>query len=495
MLKKIDLINIFYIILPLVFSLFLFSQPLTSFFSQDDFYHLRQVMDKSISDVPSFFIPAATKEQTFYRPLGREVYNFFMINIFGVKPLAFHLVNLFFIILNCFLAGKFINLFFKDRKIIIFTSILYIASAVHSIELYYLSSIQTLISTFFVLLGLIAFKQFLGSEKISKYILSLIFFVLAILSHESSAAAIPLIVLMNLSFYKKKRKKKKNRKIGLLIFPFLVVFGVRVVIHFYFLGLPDQTQYIPVLSPISIANTFIWFTLWCFGLPEMMVDFVTLRFQINPNLFVWYGGYVKFVFSAFTIMIPILIFLVVSFRKKVLAQETLLFLSFYLLSLSPFLLFPFHKFVYYLTLPLIWFCVLVAIPLSYAWQSRMIFKVLSTTFVTLYLLITFKTIEVNKVTHWSAKRAEAARYLLTDFMNHFPKVDKNSTFYFEKDENYPVISPEWGSSSKQAFYILSGPDALQLMYKDNSIKVYYEDMDPMPIERKNIIFYTPKFPY
>ena len=62
---------------------------------------------------------------------------------------------------------------------------------------------------------------------------------------------------------------------------------------------------------------------------------------------------------------------------------------------------------------------------------------------------------------------------------------EGAVVYFKNDPNYPFIAEDWGGSSKQAFFILSGDNAAQLLYKDNSIRSYYEDLGSLPEEVDN----------
>src|SRR3990167_10367730 len=105
----------FAVLLVELVALFL-SDSLFSYFSQDDFFHLRTIMDKSLSSIPSFFI-SEQKEYAFYRPLSRETYNLLMYRLFGLNSLIFHLVNFTLIILNGWLLFKFCNLLINQLVI------------------------------------------------------------------------------------------------------------------------------------------------------------------------------------------------------------------------------------------------------------------------------------------------------------------------------------------------------------------------------------------
>lgn len=484
-------VKVYFLILFIIFPIFFFNHALFSYFSQDDFFHLRQVMDKNIYSLSVMLVPGASSEQTFYRPLGREFYNFVMINLFGVQPLPYHLVNLSLIIANGFLMYNFIKSFSLNKAVSVIALVVYITSAVHSVELYYLSSIQTILSTTFILLGITSYYFFLKVYQLKYWFFSIFCFLLAILSHESGLVFTGLLASLHLFF-----KSINLKKMFVYLSPFALLSLIRIFISFSLAALPNQQVYQPVFSIMSITNSIVWFTLWSFGLPEMLKDFITLRFTVNPNLFKWYGSYLNVLIPTFITMISVLMYAFIKFRKKfIVERHTLFYLTAFIISISPFIFFPNHKFVYYLTLPLIWFSALMSVLLYSLWSGKKLAKFLVVIFLGSYILLSYHTISLNKITHWSAKRSRAAQFLISDIKAKYPQVAHNTIFYLKKDPDYPQISPEWGSSSKQAFYILSGSDALQLNYRDTSLKVMYEDIDALPKEQDKVITYTAKFPY
>ena len=194
----------------------------------------------------------------------------------------------------------------------------------------------------------------------------------------------------------------------------------------------------------------------------------------------------------------IFILLFNSSNKKIIQDKLVLFIfGSFIASLSPFLLFPTHKSSYYLTLASFWLSVLMALIVSKAWSRRRVFKFLVVSFIAIFIAISYQTTNINKLTYWAAKRAKAASAMVTDIKKNYPFVDKGTIFYIRNDPEYPFIAKEWGSSSKQAFYILSGPDAFKLLFKDPTIQVYFEDIQTLPltINKEKIINYTPRFPY
>ena len=71
---------------------------------------------------------------------------------------------------------------------------------------------------------------------------------------------------------------------------------------------------------------------------------------------------------------------------------------------------------------------------------------------------------------------EIAEKLINDITGKYPELPRGSVVYIKNDPNYPDISGDWGGTSTQANYILNGSDALQLVYGDMDLKVYYEDL-------------------
>lgn len=477
-----------------VTALFL-SDSLFSYFSQDDFFHLRSIMDKSFSNIPSFFM-SERKEYAFYRPLSRETYNLVMYQLFGLNSLVFHLVNFALIILNGWLIFKFCKLLINKLMINLIALVLYFFSAVHNIELYYLASFQTLISTTFVLSGLVCYLNYLkrGIKKFRFF--SILFFVLGIASHESAAVFVILAILLEL--FGAGAKKIKLNSILINIAPFLIILVFRFLLHLTGSPIDGQISYQPVFNIKNITNTFAWYTLWSFGMPEMLTDFATLTLDFNPNLFKFYSYYTSSVFPLFLLIILSLILIGISLFKSTWRNKNIWFLAFgYIASLSPFLFFPGHKFVYYLTLPILFFSIFLGSLLGKYWHLGITHKFLILTFITAFMVISYQTINLNKITYWAAKRAASARYLINDLQRKHPEVAKETIFYIKDDPDYPFISKEWGTSSKQAFFILSGSDAFKLLYKDPSIKAYYESVTGPPKETNTdkLIIYEPTFPY
>lgn len=459
---------------------------LTTYFSQDDFFHLNVVFNKPLTDVPSFFLSKQT-DYAFYRPLSRETFNLLMYKTFGLESLPFHLINLILISvigLYVFLLSRKI---FNNQLISWFSIIIYSISSIHNIELYYLASVQMLLATIFVCSSIFSYLN-------KKILLSFIFFVLGLMSHEITIVLPGLILLIELLILEKKPFNYRSFNLFLI---FMLIDLIYLVTSLLTVSLPGQQEYKPVLSLKSILNGLGWYVAWSFGLPEILVDFVGSGLKLNPNFIKWYSSYISAILPAFISIFFSLIILLLFLWNK-LNKKSLFFLgSTFVVSVSPFLLFPQHKFIYYLILSQVWFAISLGMILSIAWSKKGIYRLITLGFIVSLAIVSYHTIKINEITYWAAKRAVAAEYILNDLKVRYPKVDSGTIFFVQDDPKYPVIAEEWGTSSKQAFYILSGKDAFQLFYRDPSIKVYYQafDQPPKSNSQNKIILYTAKFPY
>jgi len=467
------------IIILTLFTLFLllfFKDAVFSYFSQDDFYHLRTIMDKSWSDIPSFFT-TWEEGQTFYRPLSREIYNLVMYKVFQLNSLPYHLVNLGLIVIIGWLVFKLAKKLTANLGIALLALFFYTASSIHSVELYYLPSVQTLLASLFLLLAVLIFLDFTKKPSWQNIFFVATLFVMALLSHSMAIIGLPILAIIGF-LNTKQLDWWKNKKI-IVLFLILLLTDILYIINTSLMQLPSQQVYQPVFSIKTMLNTLMWYVGWCFGLPEMLVDFIGPGLRYNPNLIKWYGGYLRIIIPTLSFILFFLASIIIRFRQslwqnKVFWGSAVLFV----ISLAPFLPFPQHKFVYYLSLPLVWFAICLACVLSHALDSRLT-KIGLTLFLIATLLISFQTTNLNKITYWAAKRAAAAKFLLSDIKQKYPAVSKGSVFYIQNDPAYPEIAKEWGTSSKQASYILSGADALKLLYKDSEIKAYFENVNPI----------------
>lgn len=478
----------------MLFFLFkLYNVAINSYFSQDDFFHLRIIMDKNITDIPDFFT-SRLEGQTFYRPISRETYNLIMYKLFDLNPLSYHLVNLFLILTNAIFLILITKKLDKTFLTVFLSTFIFLVSSVHSIELYYLSSIQTLLSTSLVLVSILFYIVYINFRHINYFLASLLAFSVALLCHES-AIILPGFILILEAFYGGKFNVKS---LAFKLIPYFILMIIFLISTTSITSLPSQKVYQPNFNIKSILNTFGWYIAWSVGFPEMLVDFVKPGLKLKTEFMIWYKDYARIIFPIIFIYSAVLFLLFFQLRETLIKNKFLIFsVLAFVISLLPFLFFPQHKFVYYLSLGSIWFSAIFGTILSTAWRYSLIHKALVSLVILFLVLVSNRTTEINAKTYWAAKRAAAAKAILENFKKSYPNANKDTIFYIVDDPSYPDIAKEWGTSSQQVFYILSGSDALKLLYNKPSIKVYYEGSGGLPnnADKSKVITIMAKFPY
>lgn len=450
MAKKIpSLILIFILVLVLYFPTF------NTYFISDDFFHFK------ISSNLFNFHPVFSGGYAFYRPLFREVLYNVSYNIWGLNQLPLRVFSMLLHFVNIVLVYKLFKKILGSAKAAFFTSLMFAISAANVGILYYLAGgVQAQGATMFVLLTLILFPK--------HKVLAFVTFCLSLMSHE--LAIVTPALICGLMFLNKNFKLKHVVPYFLLIAAFLFV-EVKVI------GLPTgEAQYSPSLDPRRVVNTLMWYGLWSYGVPETVIDYVGPGFRINPNLMRFYGDYYRLIVPSFIFSIVALVIAVRSWAIKI--DRKIVFLVFwFVVGISTVLFLPMHKSTYYLSLSL---------PAFWASIFYLIFKnkkILFLPFIAFFLsllIFTFLTIRVGSITYWAFERGIVSKKIITELKNKYPSLPKGAVLYMKNDPTYPFISSEWGGTSKQASLILSGADAIELLYNDPTIKVYYEDLDLEP---------------
>lgn len=459
-------------------TLILYRQVFGVYFVGDDFFHFKvsQTDGSFLGFIKLFgFYPFSERGIAFYRPIFREALYNLSYNLWGLNQIPLRTASFLLHFGNVILVYLLFKRLFNS-KIAFLTSFLFAISAANSGALYYLAGgLQTQGAAFFVLATLILFEK--------HKILAFLSFILSLMSHELAVAAPFLILGMMLV-----REKFKIKR----LLPYLVVLAFYLFLDFKIIGFSDtEAQYGLVFNLKTIANSLFWYSLWSFGLPETLIDFVNPGFSLNPNLMKYWGNLYSVIFPAFFAALISLVLLIFLQRKQV-KDKKLIFLAFWFVTgLGAVLLLPLHKSTQYLTISLPAFWGMVA---YFLFSKNRIINILSFLFLASWAILTIYSIKVMGETFWAAQRGRISQRLITDIKSLYPTLPKGAVFYVENDPDYPFIAEDWGGTSKQASLILSREDALQLLYKDSSLKVYYQDLNPVPndVKKGNIFKFTAK---
>lgn len=434
--------------------------------------------------------PFTERGVAFYRPIFREALHNIYFSIFGLNHIPFRILLFSIHFLNIFLVYTLIQSIFKKKFISLFAAFFFGISAANVSTLYYLSGgIEASGATMFALLALVFYNKFIITKREGLRLFSLLCFILALSSHEIILST-P-IILSGLVFVYYPNNKWVNNILKL--WPFFLTWLVIIYIDFFKIGFSEsEKQYQLIFNLKTLIQSFTWYWLWSFGLPETLIDFVLPGLKLNPNLIRYWGDYYKIIFPAFAISFSfLLIFILYLFSKSkgALLDKRFIFLLFWFtLGILPVILLPSHKSSHYLifALPAFWGAVMyicfnffkVFWKINQKMGIALLAVFLSSTF-----LLSAASAKLGEVNYWAAIRGKLAERLIIQVKSAYPSLPKGSIIYFKNDPDYPFLTKEWGGSSKQASLILNGSDALQLLYKDPTLKVYYEDLK-LPSENK-----------
>lgn len=159
------------------------------FFAQDDFYFLSHVFEHRLDSPVSMLRPIGP----FYRPLTTTIYFALMSGLFGLRAVPYHVFSLAVFCGNVFLVYHIGKALFRSNRGGFAMALFYLTRVVHFETVSWISGVQDLVMTFFVLMSLILYLRWSQGRGRCWYC-SLGVFVLALLSKET-AVVFPFFLL------------------------------------------------------------------------------------------------------------------------------------------------------------------------------------------------------------------------------------------------------------------------------------------------------------
>lgn len=408
-------------------------------FSQDDWYFLLISRASNFGDILNFFNPASQSGFAFFRPLGTQLYYY----LFQDQSIAMHVFMLLVQSLNGFLVMRLVERLKVKSPVPLMVGVLYAISSVHFLSLYYIAATQQLLAATFSLLSLIFFLEL-------KYKVSVIFFLIALLSKET-AIVVPgvafILVLVN--------KLKPTLK---AFVPYTLLSVVYLLMRLT-TSSSVQSEYHLSLGPSVITN-IRWYYLFAANFPEQLVSYALPRMGINLTQFI-----ADFGTSAWIIMISSLIALFVLIR--LIQTRRWLYMLWFVIALGPVILLRDHLYPHYLDLALIPFLLLLTQDLKLKTQYY-IFAI--------YALTALFSIQFSQVYHWTTGRARMST-------NAQSKLDWREICTHES-----IAFVGEGRQPLELSYTLSIENGPRVICQNNSLKVQYGGTIPggsfiVPIDR------------
>ncbi|HAU65307.1 MAG: hypothetical protein UU02_C0045G0004 [Candidatus Woesebacteria bacterium GW2011_GWA1_40_43] len=465
-------------------SLVMFFPSLFKFYTHDDFYFLKIANTHSISGFLNFFnLVKDTEGIGVYRPLTLRVYYFLGSNLFNFNPIPLRIISFITFFAIIFLVGKLAKLLTGNAKIGVLSSFLYAVSVTHFGQLYYIGAFQELFLTMLFLASVIFFVKYEIDTKAKhssrNLILSFLFFILTLMSKETGVV-LPVIFVLTHFYLKITRQAKVSiKKLMFFLLPYAATLIIYLTLHFFSFGLIKGDSYVWDFSIKRAVNTAVWYFLWSLNLPEMLIDFIGPGIHLNPNLLKYWSKDIVPIFVLFVIQTSLAVY--AFFKSKILKNtHVILFsISWFLVTLSPIVFLPLHKFTYYLTLPLIG----VVFLLSYMFLN--IKSKTSILFCIVWLSVSAVSLRLTVETNWITRGVDTSKRVYTYFEeNRLALASKNIVFVdTPEDETLP-----W-SPTETLKTVLSGNNFFEVFYPDLSSRVSYSGKGDIEIKSRKFLGY------
>jgi len=282
------------------------------------------VKDFSFAQFPKLF---TSFTNGMYHPI--TTFSLAMDNVlFGLNAKGFHAVSLLIHLVNILLAFKLAGLLSRNVRISFIVALLFAIHPMHSESVYWLSERKGLLCALFMLSGMICYVKFLSLKVKKYYLISFLFFVLAVLS-KPSAIAFPLIMVVFDYFFNNDKSgikkinfankvpfvlvsiaiavvalKAANSVEGIVTFPHYNLFD-RLVLPMYALML----YIVKALLPIDLSAKYFF--------PEKQGNFLPVEYMVMALAFI------------------VLVFILFKYVRK--NKEIIFGLLFFLAAISVFL--------------------------------------------------------------------------------------------------------------------------------------------------------------
>lgn len=197
---KINKIHVWVIVGLIILNLGLFFVNINDFFVSDDFDWIYNTKNSQHS-IGDYFTANYYGEQGVggsYRPMVNVA---FWVNyqVWGLNPLPYHLTNLIFHIGVCFLVYLLVLSLFKDykdkNKIAILASVFFSILPNHSEAVIWIAAVADPLATFFYLLAFYGYLNFRQKMKFSWLLISVVSFILGLLTKEF-VITLPLLIVV-----------------------------------------------------------------------------------------------------------------------------------------------------------------------------------------------------------------------------------------------------------------------------------------------------------
>lgn len=401
------------ILLIVLMPLLVYGRSFSNFFAQDDFILISTFSENTLlNDVKNTF---GFPKVTHWRPFHNM---FFLIsgNLFGTNYQMYHIFN-FFIhsgvgIMIYFVAKRL----FDNRKLALFSGLIYTVHPAHFVTLYWISGSATSIGFLFLLISLYLFL-------LGKQLHTLVFYIIALFASEAMLAGLPIYLLIRII-------NKSRIKVTRLLYYLTGTSAIYLTAKILWLTPANTFSSYPVVIDERILSTFNFYISRIFGFSEAGNDFILSLLLI--------------------LIISITLFsLFKNHRKNNVTNISLFSLILILVGMFPFIFLPNQLSGHYMNISVFGFSIILGLSLT-KFRAH-----LSLIIMLIFLIISILNTQLISKNHWSVQRAEiASEYIESLRLTNPPR---QSTLIFPDSEI---------SSSYEAYISLGTGKAIDFYFGD-----------------------------
>lgn len=445
-------------------AVFLFYPSFAYYFFQDDWFVLNWVQNSNWLSLANL-----RDDIIYWRPISMPIFFKTAYLAFGLAPFFFHLITFIFHLVN----SALIYFLFRELKftkfIAAFIAFLYATASFHFIPLSWLSTTSYVIGTTFILSALIFFLK-------NKLAISFILFLLGLASSELTLTVIPIAFLLS----------QKTKKAILTLIPFVIMALAYLAIRFFVIPLPQHGEYELTFAP-KIATNLFWYFAAAFNMPEAIS---TVFYFSNIS-----GSWAKVseFWKYFTLPVALITsFLILILKAKIGLKPLATAAGIFLAGLSPVIFLPFHFYPMYIVVASLGIFYAVAYTISRLkfWQTQTVIA-----YTVIWLISSFLTLTFTRTNHWITNLESISKAYSNYTKNIVKDPPENSSFLFRyptiefsQKHNLTIVKNE--QNIRQA---LNDQDATQVIYKDKSLKSFYETDSQTPqIKNDNLYEILPR---
>ncbi len=255
------------------FSVFAYRNSFTNQFMLDDFLVIfgpQGLINKNFLQLFSNY------QVDFYRPVG-HIFLWLFSHWFGSNVAPYHIASLLLLYLTGFLFYKIIFLLTDDYQPALLASILYCSHPIHGIFVNYITASNLITFVLALQMSLLLIIKFIQSKRsILFYIFSLVFFALALFSHEISLI-FPVMIICLLYFY----FQYPVRSCLFLAAPYFLVLFLYLLIRFLFFS--------HLVTVKAVAAMVPHFDTYLATYVDLISWYVSKLFWPRGIIFLWTG--------------------------------------------------------------------------------------------------------------------------------------------------------------------------------------------------------------